>query len=270
MHFQIISNFTRFTMEIITVERWKYNLQSLETVSDEFKLVKGVLYEDIYLRRKNNFHLYKVVENSPESGTDEDKSNNLMLFHGTDERGVEGILQNGFKNSKEGYFGEGVYLTESVSVAYWYPHSFFHFYKKKHIIFVNEVLGSEKLKLEFNENYWRLKDVSTPIEIPLTKYMEKSSVKKCEENYIKDPKRRRYRNVQVDMSSYKDEFVADCNVVLPRYLVVYQYDNTKFRFAISTIYFVLAVFIVLICSVAIITKHIIVDIFSWVKDHFKV
>ena len=100
------------------------------------------------------------------------------------------------------------------------------------------------MKLEFNENYWRLKDVSTPIEIPLTKYMEKSSVKKCEENYIKDPKRRRYRNVQVDMSSYKDEFVADCNVVLPRYLVVYQYDNTKFRFAISTIYFVLAVFIV--------------------------
>ena len=52
-------------MEIITDESWKYNLQSLETTSDEFKLVKSMLNEDLlFLRRINNFHLCKVVENS--------------------------------------------------------------------------------------------------------------------------------------------------------------------------------------------------------------
>ena len=40
-----------------------------------------------------------------------------MLFHGTDERNVNGILNKGFVNSAQGMFGKGVYMTESANTA---------------------------------------------------------------------------------------------------------------------------------------------------------
>ena len=39
------------------------------------------------------------------------KSNNLMLFHGTKQKFTSGILKEGFKNSTNGWYGQGVYMT---------------------------------------------------------------------------------------------------------------------------------------------------------------
>ena len=35
-------------------------------------------------------------------------SKNLMLYHGTSEKGATGILKKGFRNSEKGWFGKGV------------------------------------------------------------------------------------------------------------------------------------------------------------------
>ena len=71
-----------------------------------------------------------------------------MLFHGTDERNVNGILNKGFVNSVQGMFGKGVYMTESANTAR------IHSLKKNPnvntkttCVFVNEVLESEKLQV---------------------------------------------------------------------------------------------------------------------------
>ena len=48
------------------------------------------------------------------------KRNNLMLFHGTTINGAIGVLNEGFKNSKRGWHGSGVYMTECSYIAHGY------------------------------------------------------------------------------------------------------------------------------------------------------
>ena len=61
-----------------------------------------------------------MVETAPKKQVDEKLDNTHMLFHGSGHAGVGGILQRGFKNSEQGYFGKGVYMTECSEVAYHY------------------------------------------------------------------------------------------------------------------------------------------------------
>ena len=51
-------------------------------------------------------HLYKVNERNLVKNEGK-KSNNLMLYHGTNQKGVTGILKEGFRNSEKGWFGKG-------------------------------------------------------------------------------------------------------------------------------------------------------------------
>ena len=88
-------------------------------------------------------HMYKVNERNLVK-TEGKKITNLMLFHGTSQKGATGILKEGFRNSEKGLFGKGVYMTDCLDTAIDYSknlnvkaHNFY--------IFVNEVLESEKL-----------------------------------------------------------------------------------------------------------------------------
>ena len=108
-------------MDIITKKGFKYDLQKLDSKLDEFLLVKKffnitikksvhVYKDNIYSHQLKDFEIHKVMTDSkPARGVNE-KSNNLMLFHGTDEKGANGILKEGFKNSSFGRFGQGVYM----------------------------------------------------------------------------------------------------------------------------------------------------------------
>ena len=146
-------------MNIPTDKNFKYDLEKLDCASDEFILVKGffeITYENRYSKLINKcascseysdhilkiFHIYKVNENNPIKAVNE-KRNNLMLFHGTNKKGVTGILKEGFKNSKRGWFGQGVYMSDCSNIARTYSEQ----YNRdggdsSHYMFVNEVLGS--------------------------------------------------------------------------------------------------------------------------------
>ena len=221
-------------MDITTNKSWKYDLKKLESTSYEFKIVEHFfkttssifpLFPGIFKK----FQIWKVIEQN-EKATADEKSNNLMLFHGTSQEGVAGILEYGFKNSEKGYFGEGVYMTEDSERASCYSlmsvmtHDFLNclFSKSFSFIFVNEVLRSETLQTVLYEDSSKLYHVDTPLKNPFTKYMHYLSPETTEDIYIKDLKGRRYRNVVVEENSEREDFVADSKLVIPRYLILYQ------------------------------------------------
>ena len=217
-------------MAIIANESWKYDLKTLESISDEFKLVERFFKitsreTSIFPDNLKNFQISKVIEQH--KNEIEWKRTNLMLFHGTSRKGTAGILEHGFRNSPSGTFGGGVYMTESsyraslVSVrSYFRP-------KTSYFIFVNEVFGSDNLQTVFYETYTfpPSSEYATLKNTTLTKYMHNLSAKITEENYKEDVQGRRYRNTAVDESSFNDEFVADCEIVIPRYLI--RFETTK-------------------------------------------
>ena len=78
-------------MDIVTKKGFRYNLAKLDSTLDEFLFVKEffnkntkkrAIYEEIKSHQVKDFQIHKVVESKPTSAINE-KSNNLMLFHGT-------------------------------------------------------------------------------------------------------------------------------------------------------------------------------------------
>ena len=223
-------------MDIITDKNFKYDVEKLESTSEEFifveqfydttgviktaknSLIKATDYETQGIK----LQICKVNENNPIKLADE-KSNNLMLFHGTNRKGAEGILKEGFKNSKKGYFGKGVYMSDCSDVASKYAATRFSNNYCLYV-FVNEVLESEKLQtLEFDAStYVRYHD--TPLKHPFNKHIHKSSHQATEKDYKEDHIGRKYRNIgfEHDDSSAYDEYVADESVTIPRYLIIFQ------------------------------------------------
>ena len=218
-------------MEIITDETFKYNLKRLDLNAGEFEFIKeffdltidpvGSFKEVCQIK---DFCIYKVFENNPRK-TEDKKSNNLMLFHGTIKESATGILKTGFKNSESGWFGKGVYMTECSDIAHDYSMDinadnlggtrFFNY------IFVNEVLESEKLQvhtlkgdpLEMDE------DNTADLLHPFQKHVRPYSPQSTEEDYKKDLMGRKYRNKKMDALNKLDEFVADEKITIPRYLI---------------------------------------------------
>ena len=106
-------------------ETFKYKHEELSCDTVEYKFVKNFFETNDFgfstllvapYIKQSIVKVYKISENSPTTKTKE-KINNLMLFHGTDERNVNGILNKGFVNSAQGMFGKGVYMTESANTA---------------------------------------------------------------------------------------------------------------------------------------------------------
>lgn len=98
-------------MNFTTNKNYKFDVISLPTESEEFKRVKE-FFDDCRYNKKTlnkctvqNFKIFKVIENNPVETLNK-KRNNLMLFHGTKEGVVDMILENGFKNSKKGWYGK--------------------------------------------------------------------------------------------------------------------------------------------------------------------
>ena len=82
----------------------KYKSDELIADSDEYKFVKRFFDRTKHnllvsisklVKPPSDFKMYKIVENNP-TKTLAQKRRNLMLFHGTNEKGVEGILREGF------------------------------------------------------------------------------------------------------------------------------------------------------------------------------
>ena len=225
-------------MDIITDKSFKYNVETLGSTSDEFILVKE--FHDITRNSQQNninlwalaadFKIYKLNENSPTKIVEE-KRNNLMLFHGTNRKHVDGILKEGFKNSERGWFGKGVYMTDCSHTALYYSSRSLEPYhcKRHHCVFVNEVLESEKLQTFQIVKDWTkpMEDIDTPLANPFNKHIYEPSAQATEENYKKDLKGRKYRNIANTYNSAGDEYVADESVTIPRYLIIFEYESKR-------------------------------------------
>ena len=87
-------------MVIITDNSFKYDFESLDSGSDEFKVIKKFIKTtamNSYYSNEKVLQIHKVFEKRPTSSMDK-RRNNLMLFHGTSTNGVIGILREGFNH----------------------------------------------------------------------------------------------------------------------------------------------------------------------------
>ena len=221
-------------MSITCDDSFKYNIEKLDSTSDEFKFIKdfhttthncdGYMFPSSMFQTKDSFCIYKVNENNPIKAVNE-KRPNLMLFHGTNKKGVTGILKDGFKNSKRGWFGQGVYLTDCSFTAQTYCKCYHP--NDCGFIIVNEILGSEKLQtFEYDRIGMRV-DIDTELKNPFNKHIAKSSPQPTKRDYKEDLQGRLYRNVAVHGNSQTDEYVADESVTIPRYIIVLEQKRNE-------------------------------------------
>ena len=231
-------------MNIQTNKTSIYKKEELISDSDEYNFVKNFFDSTVNSCNENrfpnryqtktptDFKVFKVIKNNQmtELTALDEKRNNLMLFHGTIEKGVDSILKEGFKNSEKGWFGRGVYLTDCSCVAYNYSgvkSSITKGYHSDYVyVLVNEVLGSEKLQKKPQEFVYEdesedeePQDHDAEPDHPFVKHVYDEELQAAEEDYRKDALGRRYRNVNHDDESELDEFVADESIVIPRYLI---------------------------------------------------
>ena len=206
-------------MKIETNIFFKYGYTKLDSASEEFKFLRKYFdttskvqenYEQLYY-----FSMYKVNERDHEKVTG--RSNNLMLFHGTNEKGATGILKEGFLNSERGTLGKGVYMTNCSSTACFYSIQRIRRGTDEHYIFVNEVLESEKLQT-FQFSTKVMQHFNTKPKNQFEKHIYDSCSQPTEKDYIVDQLGRRYVNA-VEIHPM-DQYIAEASIVKPRYLIV--------------------------------------------------
>ena len=206
-------------MKIETNISFKYEYTKLDPASEEFKFLKNTFdttsrvvedYEQLY-----HVSIYNVNERDHEKVTG--RSSNLMLFHGTNEKGATGILKEGFINSVRGKVGKGVYMTNCSSIACLYSIDRTRRDAIELYVFVNEVLESEKLQT-FQFPIRAMQPVSTKPENQFEKHTYESCSQPTEKDYIVDVLGRRYVN-NLEMHP-KDVYIAEASIVIPRYLIV--------------------------------------------------
>ena len=207
-------------MNIITDETFKYDHENLDPASEEFTFLKKTFMATFFglYHSFNNFHICKVNERNFVK-TPVKPTNNLMLFHGTSQKRATSILKEGFRNSEKGWFGKGVYMTDCSELAFDYANSRFNADFSGYVIFVNEVLESEKLQtFTFDRNAMFIRgDLSTLPKHQFEKHTDNSRPQSTENDYIVDFEGRRYFKSKIE--NMQDEFIAEASVVIPRYLI---------------------------------------------------
>ena len=208
---------------------YKYTTEELSKDKEEFKFVKS-FFETTFIKSEDfastklssliDVKVYKVSENHPSKKL-AIKRNNLMLYHGTNEIGVKGILKDGFKNSKKGWFGQGVYMTDCSDRACLYSSSPMQD-EFKYYVFVNEVLESKKLQTFEYENFNDMTLEHFSPDFQFEKHIPEGSKQPAECEYKEDAEGRRFRNVPHDFNSRHDEYLADKSIVIPRYLIKFK------------------------------------------------
>ena len=170
-----------------------------------------------------------MKENDHVGKTDDEQTNNKMLFHGTTVENTVGILENGFKNSEKGKYGKGLYMTWCSDTAIIYSDIRTSKLKKdikKHCVFINEVLNSKDMKKEYQLKVFR--EDQKKMEHPFIYFIDivGDALEENEENFKKDEKGRIYRFAPFGYLN-SDEYRADASVVIPRYYLEFESTRNK-------------------------------------------
>ena len=129
-----------------------YVLEDIRSTNNDYKLIMKIFSVkaiDLIKFKLNEKFTVKIYSFKIRVNDDtHEKSNNLLLFQGTNITNAVGILEEGFKSSISGLHGSGVYLTASSHLAM--ECSIKKSPKansiKEIVVLVNEVIYSEKLK----------------------------------------------------------------------------------------------------------------------------
>ena len=171
--------------------------------------------------------IYKV--NCHGYDSDDFKFGNCLMLHGTSFDGSKKILNEGYKNSPNGYFGKGVYMTESLDMAVYYSirktlkdwtKSFRRKKLMKTYFFVNQVSELKSLKVEKYLIYKLQYDNGSNHEAPkhpFCKHMHKDSP---DRKLTIDVEGRLYTHKKISGLNLVDEYVAKNSLVKPRYLII--------------------------------------------------
>ena len=124
----------------------KYKTKKLNKSSSDYSLICLAFKNTNIQRRgfpkiKHIIDIYRIEEVF--GSVQKPNKNSLLLFHGTEKQNVSKILKTGFKESKDGCLGNGVYLTQSISIALLYADRACK--KGKVFVFVCQVFDSDKM-----------------------------------------------------------------------------------------------------------------------------
>ena len=192
-------------------ENSKYIVEEMESSNDDYKLIKKS-FEGTIDATKYNVETHKIYRvNERNSGEkQQQKSDNMLLFHGTNRKNAIGILEEGFRPSTNGRYGPGVYHTSVPDTAHFYSFSGTNLYKIENngeeqnvllCVFVNEILDLEKLKKG-------------------TKYIVNGTGKNdLYKTFEKDSNGRKIRTFQTVGRDYFSHCVCNKKFVIPRYFI---------------------------------------------------
>ena len=225
---EFVSPNTALNMVGKYAENSTYVLEVMESTNDDYILINKCF--DEISSNGVEFNLSKVYRVGKRGEMSEQKSDNLMLFHGTSRVNAVGILEEGFKPSTRGKHGPGVYLTESsICAGKFSANKCWEYSVMKQsnsglndglmFIFLNEILESEKIKENVVEKLI-LRKTASPRKNQFEKYVVKGTGKKhTVENYGQDSKGRKLRTFAPSEEELKNYFVCHEKFVKPRYLI---------------------------------------------------
>ena len=236
LNFKYVALFKTFIIKItkrFSKKEPKYSITPIERSSVKFeflrRFLKGTVVKDfgsVYLLK--NVTAYEVIENLKRA--DVDHTNNKMLLHGTPVKNSAGILREGFKNSEDGRYGRGLYLTACSDVAITYSDVRNEKDAGKHCIFITEVLNSQDMEYE---NQWGEPELIEEQrnqkleEHPFSFFqsLDSEEPEDNEENFKRDEKGRVYRFAPFRRWNVFDEYRVDARLVKPRYYL--EFEQTK-------------------------------------------
>ena len=202
-----------------------YTLKKMASTNDDYVLIKKYFEATILGAPEAQISkIYRVTKRGI-GVRREQKSDNIMLFHGTSSRNGIGIVEQGFKPSVLGKYGPGVYLTEFSSCAESFARekNIDHIKQKTdkrnelEFIFVNEILESEKLE-EIVVEERVIGKTASPRKNQFEKYI-RSGTADPDATEERDTKGRRIRISEMSEAVLYDYHVCHENLVIPRYLI---------------------------------------------------
>ena len=218
-----------------TSENSEYSIEEMSPKQKDYKLIKKC-FKDTMLKRYRSkqttlevveMKIYRVNKRSNDVII-EQKSNNILLFHGTCCNNAVGILNEGFKPSTEGIYGPGVYLTESSYRAVDFSQikskeetdeRFDELDRDVSFVFVNEILDSDNLKVIKAEDKTKVTFTKTPRKNQFEKYIKSGTGEKFKHTYKKDSNGKMIRCSKANILEEYNYYVCDEKLVIPRYLI---------------------------------------------------
>ena len=204
-----IENYLKF----INNQTSLYNLEILSEKHDDFQLINtsfritsSCCLNDLKIER-----ICRVHPKHPTKKKEDIKSDNILLFHGTSHKNVPGILLDGFKSSKTGRFGPGVYHSNFFSMCQAYGKNKYNLNDDSYFYFINEIPRKYLTKIR-EEDYNGCKKLP---EFYCHKYLSNQNHK---ELYVPDSNGS-FINIAEDDTGAVPMFVASSNIVIPKYLV---------------------------------------------------